>query len=218
MKTVSTPSFAIPTIILALGLFGGCVPPMANMQSARVAEKGETRFTPYAAAIKNSEEAGSEKTANYGALVGFGAGSRTEIQLRYDRFNFPDSDGINYLSIGPKMGNDSGTFAFLLPFGVYWGRFPLDGLATIQMEPGFVGTVPISRHLEVIAATKVIFSGTAGPTWVVANFGLGFSSDVDRWALIPEVGIAHGLRGMDVTMVSVGIAVETFTNGNGATQ
>lgn len=90
--------------LAAIPIRGGCVPPMANMQSARTLESGESRIAGYASTIKEKQPDGSADVAKaMGVLIG-GGGDHSELQLRFDRFQDPDGDGSNtFLSLGPKI-------------------------------------------------------------------------------------------------------------------
>jgi len=204
---------ALLALCICVGMWSGCfVPPTAIMQSARVPEKGEMRITPYYSSVKESGAGGSEDLVDqFGFLFGISAGN-TEWQLRYERTQFSgENDGYNFTSIGPKIAWFDNRFAFMIPAGLYWAEGV--GGDTFQIQPGFIGTVPIDRYVELSAAARYILApSTDVDDWAILNFNAGLSSDVTRWAVIPEIGISWDVSTPDLDpLVNFSIALAVYT-------
>ncbi len=197
----------------------GCfVPPTANMQSARTMDPEQFRLTPYWSPVEERYEGDSERIASdYGALLGTGVGPNTELQLRYDRIDLADDgDGYNFTSFGPKIGAVEDVLAFTIPVGLYWGG-GIEFFETIQVHPGAVLTAPVNQYLEINTAGKLIFPLNADLyKWGVVNLGLSLSTDVSRWAILPEVGFAWNLSESDASSIfTYGIAIAFYPTRGG---
>lgn len=171
-------------------------------------EEGEVRLSGYISPMEESET--HEKFANqYGFVLGGGAGKRSEWQLRFDRFQFEDDDGLNFTAMGPKIAAVKDRVAVMLPFGLYWGE---EGVwfDTFQVHPGLIVTPFLNDYVELNVSGKVTVPilHPEMTKWGVATVGLGLSNDLEKWALMPEVGITTNLNGDDKeTFVSYGVAV-----------
>jgi hypothetical protein len=210
-------------VLVSTCLTGCLVPPMANMQSARCMDEKQHRITPYATAVDQSDGvSGDEDTKahianNYGALIGFGTSHNSEFQIRLDRIQPAGAgDGYNFTSIGPKFGVVEDVFALLVPFGLYWNGTAI-AFDTIQFHPGAILTLPVNKHLEINTAGKVILPLSEGAIrWYIVNLGLSVSSDVDRWALLPEVGFGWSSReGVESHLFTYGISIAFYPRSGG---
>ncbi|MEJ2721832.1 MAG: hypothetical protein P8181_11940 [bacterium] len=204
--------------VAALGLVGCVVPPTASMQSARCMDEKQHRIVPYMTAVERESgvsggQVTHERIANdYGLLVGIGTKYDSELQIRFDRIQFvDDNDGYNFTSIGPKFGIVEDVFAVVIPFGLYWNGAGVF-FDTIQLHPGMIVSLPVDKHLEISTAGKVIVPlSDAASRWYVLNLGLALSSDVDRWAVLPELGVAWGSGGgAGATLFTYGVSLAFY--------
>jgi hypothetical protein len=180
----------IEVVILVL-IVSGCYPPAATMQDARMVGKNNARLTGYWYGLEDAGD-GGEKVANvYGGLLGIGSSDRTEVQFRLDHFSFvgagdDEDSGYEFVSIAPKFGLSEDRLALLVPIGMYIEN----GISfeTTQIHPTLLASQPVGRGFEVNAAAKVIFPFDQDYyTWFDVGVGVGVSSDLDRWMLLPEV-------------------------------
>jgi hypothetical protein len=200
----------------------GCVvPPTANMQSARTMEPRQFRLNPYYSRIEEKCEGAwdwkrERNATGYGALLGIGLSPNTEFQLRYERIELEaDEDGYSFTSFGPKISAVEDILAFAIPVGLYWGgAYP--AFDTIQLHPGAIATLPVNRYLEINAAGKLICPlNSVLYKWGVVNLGLSVSTDVTRWAILPEVGFAWNLsEDNSGSVFTYGIAVAFYPTVN----
>jgi len=192
----------------------GCfVPPTATLQSARTAERGKVRITPYYESVNQTGEDGEKLANEFGALVGVGVGDHAEIQVRYDRIQLSgEDDGYNFTSLGPKISAANNRVAFVLPMGMYYGE-DISSSETFQLHPGVIATLPIEEVAEVSAAARFQFAPNEGvDDWFVVSWGLGISNDVSRWAIMPELGIAWNLSQDDQDpLFNYGMAMVFYT-------
>jgi len=197
-----------------------CMPSSANLQSARTMDKGQTRITPYATATQEYEKDGSTShvSDNYGVLVGFGGSERSETQLRFEQYRFGgdgETDLLHFFAFGPKFELAENVLAVAVPMGVYFIGNPL---ATLQFHPGLIATIPAARFLEINAAGKIIIPvGSPEFSWLVVNLGVSLSTDVTRWANVPEVAYTSpAVEGFDAGFLSYGVGVVLYTQSNPA--
>lgn len=186
----------------------GCLPPAANLQDARMVGKDNVRLTGFSYGLDETGE-GGEKIANvYGGLFGVGTSDRTEIQFRLDHFDFAgDDNSYEFVSIGPKIELVKDRLALLVPLGVYSHGGIL--WESVQIHPGLLGSLPVGRYVEINAAERFILPFDQDYlTWINLGFGVGLSTDFDRWALLPEVSYSVCLDEDEVDPIfSYGVAL-----------
>ena len=203
---------------LAVWSLTGCLPTSANLQSARTIDKGQNRITPYVFQIDEAEPDGRDGREHlataYGVLLGWGTGDNSELQFRFEHQKFDgEDDGVNFYSLGPKFSNGGEWFAFILPIGVYAATV-VPTFSTIQLQPGIILTAPFGRYAELTGASKVIVPLESPEfSWGVVNLGMSLSSDVTRWAVMPEVAYTQnlGLPG-EIPILTYGVALAIFTD------
>lgn len=159
-------------------------------ESARMLPKGTTEIKAgFSHSIASDD--GESEGLNNGLGIGFGYGinERINLKMRYERLLPVDSDegGFNYLGFGPKFGIVPGKFAMMFPFGVYFA----EGETTWGMHPAFLVTLPArnNRFEGTFGARTDIFFESEADLLVALNLGLGFSQNLDRWAIRPDWGL-----------------------------
>jgi len=185
---------------------------MTNMQSARTLEKGESRLTPYFVQIQNETNA-SDPVYQVGGMLGAGVNDRLEWQFRVDHFTAfkPEDDGYTFISTGPKIAVVEDRVAVVFPVGMY-----STSIETAQIQPGIIVTPFSSRYVEFTAAARYIFAFHQDLSkWTVFNVGLGLSSDLNKWAIMPEIGIAKDMTNSEQKLLlSYGAALVFYFNEN----
>jgi hypothetical protein len=204
----------LEVVVLVL-IISGCYPPAANMQDARMIGKGGARLTGYWYGL---EDAGVdvEKVANvYGGLLGIGSSDRTEVQFRLDHFDFVNDDdddsGYSFVSVGPKIGFSENRLAFLVPLGMYVGEDM--AFESVQIHPTLLATQPVRGGFEVNGAAKLVLPFDQDYfTWMCLGAGVGLSSNLDRWVLMPELSYSICLDEGEVHPVwTYGVALVILT-------
>jgi len=191
-----------PWCILAIGVSltaGGCLlPPAANVQDARTVGEGRVRAAGYWSGLKDTDAAPGEdaKLADeFGGILGVGVSESTELQFRLERIDFgQEDDGYQFLSFSPKFGLVTDKLAFMVPVGIYFGG----GLAwqeTFQIQPSLIGSVPVNENFEVNMSGRLVVPFNSDLyKWGILGLGIGVSSDLDRWALLPEISYSIALN------------------------
>jgi hypothetical protein len=192
---------------------GGCLLPAANLQDARVVGEGNVRATGYWSGLNTTGSGGKRVGDEFGVLIGVGGSERSELQVRFERLESADGDGgYQFISLGPKFGLVEDQLAVLVPIGVYAGE-DIEWAETFQIHPGLIGSIPVNRSLEFNAAGKLIIPFNPDLLiWLNIGFGLGLSSDFDRWAVLPEVGYSVCLdeTGDVDSILSYGVALAIY--------
>lgn len=200
---------------VALLFLGGCfLPPAGNVQDARLVGKGNVRATAFWSGLESTGDGEGEKVADeFGALLGVGVGDKTEFQLRFERFDFADDDyGYEFLSLGPKIGLIEDRLALLIPLGLYLGG-DIESMETFQIQPGLLETALLNQYFEINASQRLILPFNQDLlTWLNLGFGVGLSTDLDRWAILPEVSYSICLDEEDAdSILSYGVALVLVT-------
>jgi hypothetical protein len=186
------PARVIVALLVGLAALSGCAAPFADMQGARLAGKGKVEVTGSFSSVSFAEGGDSgEIQREYTAQLAAGTGERTDWRFRYTRIGPPGDGGeggINVIGVGPKFALRPDRAAIALPFGFAFGE-DLNVGDTFQFHPTVFFTVPAARGVELNLSGKAMIAVTGGNLGLAANLGLGLSSDLQRWALRPEVGV-----------------------------
>jgi hypothetical protein len=188
IKTIPRFVWQIPLLVAASLILGGWMPPAASLQNAHMVGDEQVRVAGSWYGLKDTGEGGEKLTNTFAGLLGVGLNDRTELQFRFDHFDFSDSD-VNYefVSVGAKVGLIEDRLALVLPLGMY----ARDGIewSSVQIHPGAVGTLQAGQYVEVNASGKILFPfDQDNLIWFNLGVGVGFSTDLDRWAILPEIG------------------------------
>jgi large exoprotein involved in heme utilization and adhesion len=175
-----------------MGLLSGCAAPFADLQGARLAGRGNLEVTGSFSTVHYSANSQSDEVQReYTVQLAAGTGDHTDWRFRYTRVGPPGGSGgggINVFGAGPKFANASQRFAVALPVGFAVGQDISVG-DTFQFHPTMFFTFPSGRTFEVNLSGKALVPLSGGSTGFAANLGFGLSSDLDRWALRPEIGV-----------------------------
>ena len=179
--------------LLAITLLTGCAAPFADLQGARLAGKGRTEITPSFSSVGYSAQGESETLQReYTVQLATGVSESTDLRVRYTRVAPPPGSGgeggINILAAGPKFAIKPGRVAVAIPVGLAFGN-GIEVGETIQVHPALFITAADSRDFEVNLSGKALLPVSGGNIGLAANLGLGLSTNLDRWALRPEVGV-----------------------------
>ena len=191
-------------------LASGCAAPFADLQGARTAGRGNLEVTGSFSSVHFSSEGESgELQREYTAQLAAGTSDKTDWRFRYTRIGPPGDGGeggLNVFGVGPKFANARQTFAVALPVGFAFGE-DIEVGDTFQFHPTMFFTIPSGRSFETNLSGKALIPVTGGSTGFAANLGFGISSDLDRWALRPEVGVLTYPEGEGYfTHISLGLS------------
>ncbi|NIP83013.1 MAG: hypothetical protein GWM90_28805 [Gemmatimonadetes bacterium] len=183
------PLYAAAVAATAVSL-AGCIH-LADQQSARLLEPGETEITPSFSSVSVSHEGDSEHVADgYGVRLGYGAGEAVELRATYERITVSNGgDDLDLWGLGAKFSLAEDVLALYAPIGFLTGS----GVATAEtwtIAPTLLATWRASQSFEVSPSVKGIYPFAAEFPELLLGFHLGaaFSTDLDRWAIRPEFG------------------------------
>lgn len=180
----------LPYCLCVLFLASGCYT-FSGFQTARLLSRGRYEVTPSYSSVSLSNEGASQSmTDNWGVQVGYGLTDQANLRFRYERLEsaFDGSKGYNYLALGPKFGLIKDRAACGFPVGLYWGA-DLDTPDTWHIQPTLCLTKGLGSTVEItVAPSYLMFLKEGADDWVALNVGLGFSSDLTKWAVRPEIG------------------------------
>lgn len=139
---------------------------------------------------------------NFGAQIGFGLSEKNDLKIRYERLipqtfeNEVDEEfQVNFVGISPKLGTNSGNWAFKIPFNAYlssdWNYYSVgfSAFRTKTFSPNANFTLGLHNQ------NMLYFNEGFG---INPNFGLslglGFGPS-DKWQIRPEAGIIADIEG-----------------------
>ena len=203
MKKINLLSaICLPTI-----LFYSCVtvaPVHNNYENAAALGKNNIELSGnYSHYIGTGEGQSEDLNDNYGFKVGYGIASNFDLKLRYERLipatQEPDEKlKVNYFSVIPKFSWNN-KHAFLMPVSMYGLKNSRTGGATItnktySIAPQFIETFRSQKNtsdLSLGIRSDILFNTddeSSTDVLLGLNIGAGFSSDLSKWAIRPEVG------------------------------
>lgn len=186
--------------------FGSCLPAAAGIslfailavpgcftyssyQSARIVERGEPQVT-FAVSSSGFLEGEENEDATWYAFetcLRGGLAQRVDGAVTLSIFsNVPELWGAAVVTVDLRAGIAKDYLAAVLPVSVTVGD---SYLASLRMQPGLVGTLPIGSRLEITGAARAHVFVRATDLFALGyNVGLGIRDDSGKWVLRPEVG------------------------------
>jgi len=181
-------SIKIFACILSLIILNSCYQ-FSLFQSAKTVGKGKWQATGSYSSISYSQDNFDEKMSNNFELqVRTGINEKADIGFRLSRIKFIDKESWNYLSIEPKIMLIPDHLSFFVPVSIYFGN-DINVSETFQISPGFIASYQFNQNIEANFSPRLIIPFNSGSYNLIAiNFGIGLSSDLNKWAIRPEIG------------------------------
>lgn len=192
-------------------LLGGCFAPVnLTYDSAKTLEKGQ--FELQGAYSRYSYETDTLLNQNYGFSVGYGISDNYTMKFRYEFISptisfqsifedeeFEGLNSISYFELDNKISFVDGVLSLSLPMGAYfYNNTDLGSENSISMGLGWFSFDPRLYltffrksdifELSVIPKIHILLGQFGGAAIPGIGLGLGFSSDLDKWAIRPEIG------------------------------
>lgn len=177
------------------------VAPVNNhFEKAGTLQKGNVElaghFTTYSARVEGESEAAND---NVGFRFGYGISDNFDLKFRYERlipaYITDEFNGANYISIVPKVSLKKNSIAFLLPFSYYFYKITDENAKTTKEQvysiaPQFLFThTNKANKIDLTGGVKGDFIFNGGSDFLLgASVGAGFSKDLAKWAIRPEIG------------------------------
>jgi hypothetical protein len=202
MRTIVT----FYTILLLLGASScGVIPVNNHFETAGTLKKGNMEMTGGISAYTNGllkDDAASAKTisgtANIGARFGIGLSDKADIKFRYERMvyaNLEDFKSMSYYSVIPKFALTANEFSLMIPMSIYrykdsyWSAETSSTMASIAPQFLYTFTSPQKKtDLTIGVKGDLLFGDTGGALLFGGSIGAGFSKDLTKWAIRPEIG------------------------------
>jgi hypothetical protein len=198
-------------ILVSISLFlSGCFAPLnLSYDSAKTLDKGQLEiqgaYSRYYA--PNDSLPSTLINTNWGFSLGYGITNRYTLKFRYeyispsnifkDVFDTKDFNklfSLSYFEINNKFQLRKDNLALSIPIGAYFfnrsvseGGFGL----LMSVDPRFYLSFFRSTNvfeLSIIPKVHIIFGSGAGAFNPGLSLGMGFSSDLNKWAIRPELG------------------------------
>jgi len=195
MKNLFRPLMAL-SCTFALATSCVIAPVSSNYESARSLKKNNIEatgnFTSYTAISDGETESNNR---NFGFRLGYGITDNFDAKLSYERCipvwgEEEDNLGaVNFFSLSPKYTFIENTFAVKFPLNLYSYNDGDESESYFAINPTIIGTLPVNEKFEFgLSAAYQVFFDEDFLDFLSFGLGFGFSSNLDRWALRPEVG------------------------------
>ena len=194
MKFTLVPLFFIFYYLLLTGCFA---PVNSVYENAKLLEEGEAEImgsysTYYGQSIdlETLEPKNDHINQNFGIAAGYGFTNKFNLRVRYEylelKIDLGDNKRVNYFEVNSKINIIKDRLAFSIPFGFYYlnhDRY------TFSLDPRLIASYRVNNNFEMTAIPKVhCFYGNKLKFIPGFTFGIGLSSDLNKWAIRPEVG------------------------------
>lgn len=164
---------------------------------------------------------------NFGFRVGYGISDKVDIKFRYERLkptndlDYENSNSVNYFSLIPKFALIPDKFSLLIPISHYSANAETDPRGEIieeaysfsSVSPHLIYTITnVKNTIDFTPGLKadIILAGDGGGVLFGATLGAGFSTDLNKWAIRPEIGaLSIGGGG---AFISYGIGLQMMIN------
>jgi hypothetical protein len=224
-------SLSVLVVLISSILFFSCAfAPINNQyEKARTLKEGNAEFSGSFTGYGIAGAGGSLGTNNnFGLRAGYGLTDKFDIKLRYEHLittdnfaeEFSDGEvkGTNYYSIVPKFSLVTDKLSLLIPLSHYSYKEEIDekeNKASLNsIAPQILYTITNSKN-------KIDFSFGMKADYLFGNdggggvlfgttVGAGFSSDLNKWAIRPEVGAMF--TGGAAAFVGYGVGFQFLLN------
>ena len=197
---------AMAVVVCGFAMFmTACLPVTNTYQTARVLEPGKFEVTAGLARAQGTELEEGYGETQVTAQVNAGLTDSMEGRVMVGVIN----GGMIPVAVAVKGELVEDTLAFDLPVGTMVGQG--NPLGYLSAHPALIAGHRFNQNVEVNAAVRAsIFVGLLADGDGIGPFsttlGLGLSSDLDRWAIRPEVGL--GTLDFDrQTYVTAGVGI-----------
>jgi hypothetical protein len=160
---------------------------------------------------------------NYGFKVGYGLSNKFDLKLRYEKLlpvdQEPDSKfKVNYVSVIPKVSLIDRKLSFLMPVSRY--NFKDEGPDGKKLKDHSYSIAPQIIRTFTSKTNQADFSFSLKGDYIINsgedtendfllgfNVGAGFSNNLDKWAIRPEVGYLFKPGG-DIGFWNMGVGLQ----------
>ncbi len=211
LSILSKFAVSVPLLVGLIVFTSGCViPPFSDIQSAKLVGPGHFEVTPHYSSVSSFFDGESEKEQDhFGLQMGFGVSSFMDFRARYEYISI-NEESVNVFGFGPKFSLVKDWVAIYVPIGFAFGE-DIDTAETWQVHPTLLLSLPVSPYFELNPSVKaLIYFQQDSETLLAFNLGAGISSNLEQWAIRPEIGflIDPGEEGC-YFHISIGFSLNT---------
>jgi hypothetical protein len=152
----------------------------------------------YASDGSNYMTTDNQLNKNYGFRIGYGLSDKLDLKLRYEKRIPFDTSRIHtdYFSIIPKFSIHENRLAILAPISRYQTRHRFEGKildeVSYSFAPQLIRTYTNPKNnfdFSIAGKADFLFHNRSDDEFFLGfNMGAGVSTNLDRWAIRPEVG------------------------------
>ncbi len=158
---------------------------------------------------------------NFGFRAGIGLTERFDLKLRYEKMQFTKNfdhriTRADYFSLVPKLALVPERLSLLIPVSTFRVQSVADNFhytnRVSSIAPQLIYTYTNSRKtFDISFASKIDYlfeldDDSESNTFFGMTLGAGFSTDLSKWAIRPEIGLASELD--DAKFISYGIGFQ----------
>ncbi|HEU4472189.1 MAG TPA: hypothetical protein VFR58_13950 [Flavisolibacter sp.] len=189
--------------LVALVLLSSCaslVPVNNHFERAATLGKGNAEVSGQVSRYRVSAYGRNDLTnSNYGLQAGYGITDNFDLKLRYEQIEVAHQHvrGLQrgrYFSLIPKLSLAPDRLAAFMPVSVYDLTYRFDERRSkrtmASIAPHLIYTQPVWRnHVDLSLGfnADLVMSRGATSLFIGSQLGAGFSTDLKRWALRPEI-------------------------------
>jgi hypothetical protein len=171
-----------------------------SFEGAGIIPSGNVEFTADYSSYSFFYDGESVKLFNdIGVRAGFPVNKNFDIKIGwnkfYDKYEFVD---YNSFTISPKIATNTGpiVIGLKMPFSIVLNKFKSDYeeelISMYILNPSLLVSVPVAKWAEVTVSpmgSLYFFKGEKPLGLLGLNLDLGFSSNLEKWAVRPEAGL-----------------------------
>ena len=162
----------------------------SELQSAGLVGKSQFDLTGLYTRSNNEIGPASFSQNHFGLRLGYGLMDNINLRIGYERVS-NDFEDLNLIGFGPKFPIVNGRFSFYLPLLISFGDPQFSG-DDWQLHPTVLFTLPVNQNIEINPSAKWLMPlGEDGEHLMALNLGAALSSDLNIWAVRPEVGLLY---------------------------
>jgi hypothetical protein len=195
--------FGLCLVLANSPAMGGCLA-MSSYQNARITEPGPARATIAGSVMRPSDDPEAENLYVIDVEARKGLAGASDVAWGVTLITAGEG-ALMAVDAEPRLAIVNGWLAVGVPLTYYVGA-PLPW--GLQVAPGAVATLPVSKQFEINAAAKIVLVAGGEEAVPAYNFGFGFSDDLRRWAIRPEVGLMKSYDEDEGWLVQLGVGVE----------
>lgn len=210
------------TLLLLLSASScGVIPVNNSFEKAGTLKEGNVEVAGNVSAYSNMSwgwDGGSTKyrfrIKNVGARVGIGLTDKTDLKFRYEHLVSSNLEGYNrmsYYSFIPKFALTEDEFSLMVPVSLYqyqndnWSDESSSITGSIAPHLLYTFTNTKKKVDFTVGLKGDLLFGEGGAVFLFGgSLGAGFSNDLTRWAVRPEVG-ATFLSGSMIWSYGIGL-------------